>query len=411
MKTVQQPRLAIDGGPAVRSSMLPYARQAVDEQDIRAVTEVLRGEWITTGPKVDAFEREVADKVGARHAVSFSSGTAALHAAVFAAGLGHGDEAITSPLSFCATANALLYQGVRPLFADVCEKTLTLDPDDVSRRMTPKVKAILPVDYGGHPADLDALLALAQRHGLIVIEDACHALGARLNGRRVGGISHMTVFSFHPVKHITTGEGGMVTTNDPELARRLRLFRNHGIDSEHRGSHAEGPWYYEMVALGFNYRLTDIGCALGLSQLRRLSQTLARRRWIAARYTSAFHELPGITLPASRPGVEPAWHLYVIRVNGPASARARVFESLRAEGLGVNVHYIPIYWHPYYQQLGYQRGSCPRAEAAYAQVISLPLFPSMAEQDVQDVISAVRKVTAALRQAPVAVAASIGHAA
>jgi len=268
--------LAIHGGQPVRKTLLPYGHQNIDEDDIRAVVEVLRSDWITTGPKVAEFEEAFAEYVGARYAVSFSSGTAALHGAAFAASLGPGDEAITTPMTFCATANCVLYQGARPVFADVCPDTLNLDPDEVGRRITSHTKAILPVDYAGHPADLDPLLELADRHGLVVIEDACHALGAEYKGRRVGSISHMTMFSFHPVKHITTGEGGMVTTNDVELARRLRMFRNHGIDSDARQRQAQGQWYYEMVALGYNYRLTDIGCALGLSQLRRLDANLAR---------------------------------------------------------------------------------------------------------------------------------------
>ncbi|MEM4724963.1 MAG: aminotransferase class I/II-fold pyridoxal phosphate-dependent enzyme, partial [Candidatus Hadarchaeum sp.] len=256
--------LAIHGGRPVRKTLLPYGRQSIDEDDIQAVIEVLRSDWITTGPKVAEFEEAFAEYVGAKYAVSFSSGTAALHGAAFAAALGPGDEAIVTPMTFCATANCVLYQGAKPVFADVCPDTLNIDPEEVACKITPHTKVLLPVDYAGHPADLDPILELADRHRLAVIEDACHALGAEYKGRRVGGISHMTVFSFHPVKHITTGEGGMVTTNDAELARRLRIFRNHGIDSNARQRQAEGQWYYEMVELGYNYRLTDIGCALGL---------------------------------------------------------------------------------------------------------------------------------------------------
>jgi len=301
--------LAVHGGQPVRDTLLPYGHQHIDDDDVRAVIEVLRSDWITTGPKVAEFEEAFAECVGAKYAVSFSSGTAALHGAAFAAGLGPGDEAITTPMTFCATANCVVYQGARPVFADVCPDTLNIDPDDVARRITSRTKAIFPADYAGHPADLDPILELADRHGLVVIEDACHALGAEYKGRRVGSISHLTVFSFHPVKHITTGEGGMVTTDDAELARRLRMFRNHGIDSDARRRQAEGQWYYEMVALGYNYRLTDIGCALGLSQLKKLEHNLVRRRQIAQRYTEVFAMMPEIRPLAVFLDRAPAWHL------------------------------------------------------------------------------------------------------
>ena len=387
--------LAVGGGRPVRETLLPYGRQSIDEDDIRAVIEVLRSDWITTGPKVPEFEEAFANYVDARFAVSFSSGTAALHAAAFATGLGPGDEAITTPLTFCATANCVLYQGSKPVFADVCPDTLNIDPNEVVARVTPRTKAILPVDYAGHPANLDPVLELAEERRLVVIEDACHALGAEYKGRRVGSISQMTVFSFHPVKHITTGEGGMVTTDNVELARQLRLFRNHGIDGDARQRQAEGQWYYEMVSLGYNYRLTDIGCALGLSQLRKMDTDLARRRKIAARYTAAFQSVPGVIPPAVRPDVKPAWHLYPIRLDLAKLpvGRAEIFRALRAEGLGVNVHYIPVHMHPFYRQrFGYQAGEYPVAEAAYERLITLPMYHGMSDQDVEDVVEVVRKV-------------------
>jgi perosamine synthetase len=386
--------LAIHGGRPVREHLLPYGRQSLGESDISAVVEVLRSEWITTGPKIAEFEEAFAAQTNARYAVSFSSGTAALHAAAFAANLTSGDEAITTPLTFCATANVVIYQGATPVFADVRPDTLTLDPDDVASRITPRTKAILPVDYGGHPADLDHMMALADRHGLVVIEDAAHALGATLQSRAVGSISHMTVFSFHPVKHVTTGEGGMVTTDDERLARRLRLFRGHGIDTDARARQAEGTWFYEMTALGYNYRLSDIACALGLSQLPRLADNLARRRAIAARYADAFADTPGLVLPVTRAGASPAWHLYPVRV-APTIDRRDVFRALRAEGLGVNVHYVPVHLHPYYRQtFGYGGGEYPVVEGAYAQLISLPMFHGMTDQDVEDACAAVNKVMA-----------------
>ena len=365
--------LAINGGSPVRETLLPYGRQKVDEADIDAVVEVLRSDWLTTGPKVAEFEEAFAARVGAEHAVSFTSGTAALHAAAFAADLKSGDEAITTPMTFAATANCILYQNATPVFADVSPDTLNLDPEQVERKINPQVRAIFVVDYAGHPADLDAIIELAKRKGLMVIEDACHALGAEYRGRRVGGIAEMTVFSFHPVKHITTGEGGMVTTNDSKLAETLRRFRNHGISTDARQRQSAGQWHYEMVLLGFNYRLPDIACALGIEQLKKLDAGLARRREIAARYTAAFSQIPGIIPPSVRPEVNPAWHLYPIRLDLAAlkSDRAQFFRALRAENIGVNVHYIPVHLHPYYRErFGYRGGEFPVAEDAYSRLIS-----------------------------------------
>src|SRR5579863_8182342 len=387
--------LAINGGMPVRSSFLPYGHQSIDDADIQAVIEVLRSDWLTTGPKVGEFEEAFAARVGAAYAVSVSSGTAALHAAAFAAGLKAGNEAITTPLTFAATANCVLYQGATPVFADVSGDTLNLDPKQVTTKISPKTRAIIPVDYAGHPADLTTIVELAQRHGLTVIEDACHALGAENGGRQVGGIADMTVFSFHPVKHITTGEGGMVTTNDPKLAETLRRFRNHGISSDARQRQSAGQWHYEMVLLGFNYRLPDIVCALGIEQLGKLDENLARRREIAATYTSAFREIPGVIPPAVRAEANPAWHLYPIRLDLEklSADRAQIFRALRAENIGVNVHYIPVHSHPYYRErFGYKGGEFPVAEGAYERLISLPMFHAMSGHDVKDVIAAVTKV-------------------
>ncbi len=389
-------RLALYGGEPVRRDLLPYARQALTEDDIAAVVEVLRSEWLTTGPKVAEFEEAFASYVGAAHAVSFSSGTAALHGAVFAAGLEAGDEAVTTPLTFCATANCLLFQGATPVFADVEAATLNLDPDEVRRRLSSHTKAILPVDYAGHPADLDEVLALSERHGLVVIEDAAHALGARYRNRSIGSVSHMTVFSFHPVKHLTTGEGGMVTTDDDTFAHRMRMFRSHGIDIDFRQRESQNSWRYDMVALGHNFRLTDIGAALGHSQLHRLDANLARRSEIATRYTEAFLELPGVTCPRVKADVQPAWHLYPLRLDlaRASCGREEIFRALKVEGVGVNVHYLPIHLHSYYRsRFGNRRGEYPIAEQAYEALISLPMFPAMADDDVQDVLDAVRKVT------------------
>jgi len=393
--SVSPQALAINGGSPVRNTFLPYGRQAIDEADIAAVVDVLRSDWLTTGPKVGEFEEAFAARVGAAFAVSVSSGTAALHAAAFAAGLGPGDEAITTPLTFAATANCALYQGATPVFADVSVDTLNLDPAEVAKKISAKTRAILPVDYAGHPADLRAIGQTAKDRGLIVIEDACHALGAEHDARCVGSIADMTVFSFHPVKHITTGEGGMVTTNDPKLAETLRRFRNHGISSDARQRQSAGQWHYEMVLLGFNYRLPDIVCALGLEQLKKLDANLARRREISAIYTSAFREIPGVIPPTVRAEANPAWHLYPIRLDlGKLTVdRAQIFRALRAENIGVNVHYIPVHLHPYYRdKFGYKGGEFPVAEDAYERLISLPMFHAMSDQDVKDVIAAVTKV-------------------
>ncbi len=392
---VMRERLAIDGGKPVREAFLPYGRQSIEEDDIHAVVEVLRSDWLTTGPKVVEFEESFAARVHAKFAVSFSSGTGALHGAAFAAGLQTGDEAITSPMTFVATANCVLYQGASPVFADVSSDTLNLDPDNVAACVTSRTKALISVDYAGHPADLGALRELSDMHGLVLIEDACHALGAEFRDRRVGSISDMTVFSFHPVKHITTGEGGMVTTNDGVLAEKLKRFRNHGISTDARQRQAEGQWHYEMELLGFNYRLTDVACALGLNQLQKLDGNLARRRAIAARYTEAFRDLRSLIVPKVRADVNPAWHLYPIRLDLTKlkAGRDHIFRALRAENIGVNVHYIPVHLHPYYRQrFGFVGGEFPVAEGAYERLISLPMFHGMEERDVQDVIAAVRKV-------------------
>ena len=386
--------LAIHGGVPVRDTLLPYGRQSISEESIQTVVGVLRSDWLTTGPKIPEFEQAFAKYVAADYAVSFSSGTAALHGAAFAAGLESGKEAITTPLTFAATANCILYTGATPVFADVSPRTLNLDPGEVAGRISSRTRALIPVDYAGHPAELEAFLELADKHGLIVIEDACHALGAAYKNRRIGSISQMTVFSFHPVKHLTTGEGGMVTTNDAGLAETLRRFRNHGISSDARSRQASGQWFYEMVLLGFNYRLTDIACALGLQQLDNLDGNLSRRSAIAASYKAAFSELP-MTLPVIADDAIPAWHLYPVRLQLErlSGTRAEVFAALRAENIGVNVHYIPVHMHPYYRErFSYRPDDFPRAELAYEQVISLPMFHGMTDQDAEDVVRAVHKV-------------------
>jgi perosamine synthetase len=374
--------------------LLPYGRQWISDDDIAAVVEVLKSDWLTTGPKVGEFEEAFAAMVGAKYAVAVSNGTAALHAAAYAAGVGQDDEVIVPPMTFAASANCIRYQGGKVVFADVRADTLALDAVRAKEAVTARTKAIVTVDYSGQPSDLDELMDLAGRSGSMLIEDAAHAVGGTYKGRPVGSIAHMTTFSLHPVKQITTGEGGMVTTNDRTLADRLRLFRNHGITTDHRQREQSGSWFYEMTDLGYNYRLTDFQCALGLSQLRRLPGWITRRAEIAARYSAAFQRLQAIEPLATLPDRESAWHLYVIRLNlGMLSAgRAEIFAALREAKLGVNVHYIPVHWHPYYQRLGHGKGDYPVAESAYERLLSLPLFPAMTEADVERVITTVDEV-------------------
>lgn len=402
MKTnLPDARLALHGGRPVRERLLPYGRQLIEDDDVLAVTEALRSDWLTTGPRVAAFEEALAARVGAARAVAVNSGTAALHAAMFALGVGPGDEVVVPPMTFAATANCVLYQGATPVFADVAPGDLCLDPERVRERITPRTKAVIAVDFAGQPCDYPALRGLCRERGLALVADACHSLGAGLDGAPVGSLADLTVFSFHPVKHVATGEGGMVATDDDALARRMVAFRSHGVETDFRQRQEQGSWFYEMRHLGFNYRLTDLQCALGLSQLAKLDRFLARRRAIAARYDQAFAALPGVRPLAVRPGAAHAWHLYVVRFD-PARfpvGRAEIFAALRAEGLGVNVHYIPVHYHPYYRErLGTGPGLCPTAEAAYEEIVSLPIFPAMTDEDVEDVANAVAKVADAFRQ-------------
>lgn len=388
-------RLAIDGGTPVRETMLPYGYQWLDGSDLKAVAEVLRSDWLTTGPKVQEFEQAFAEFVDVKEAVAVSSGTAALHAALHAADIGPADEVIVPPMTFASSANCVVFQGGTPVFADVDPDTLLIDPEQVEAKLSPRTKAIVAVDYGGHPCDYDVLREIADRHGLMLVADACHALGGSYKGRPVGSLADLSTFSFHPVKHITTGEGGMITTNDRELARRMKIFRNHGITSDHHQRAHEGSWFYEMVDLGYNYRLSDLQCALGISQLRKLSGWVARRQDVARHYDSAFAESPFIKPQKVREDVSHAYHLYVIQLNAErlGASRSDVFAALRAENIGVNVHYIPVHLHPFYRErFGTGPGLCPVAEAAYERLISLPLFPRMSDQDVEGVIKAVTKV-------------------
>jgi len=368
---------------------IPYGRQTVDEDDIAAVVEVLRSDWLTTGPAVPRFEEAFAGFVGAEHGVAVVNGTAALHLAMLASGVGPGDEVIVASLTFVASANAARYVGGEVVFADVREDTLTIDVDHVRALVTERTRAIVAVDYAGLPCDLDDLLEVADAHGLVVIEDACHAPGAIYRGRKVGSIAHLSTFSFHPVKSLTTGEGGMVTTNDAALAARVRQLRNHGITTDFRQREAEGTWAYDMEALGFNYRLSDLNCALGASQVDKLAGWVQRRQELAARYDELFASVEAVRTPVVPEDRTSGWHLYPVRLqtDDPAASRQRAFTHLRANGIGVNVHYQPVYLHSSYRTLGYQPGLCPVAEAAYDGLLSLPMWPGLTHQQQDRVVS------------------------
>ncbi|WP_040952424.1 UDP-4-amino-4,6-dideoxy-N-acetyl-beta-L-altrosamine transaminase [Gorillibacterium massiliense] len=379
----------------VRATLLPYGQQWLDEQDIEAVVQVLRGDFLTQGPAIKAFELKVANYVGAKYAVAFTNGTAALHGACFAAQIGKGDEVITTPITFLASSNCVLYQGGTPVFADIDMNTYNIDPAQIKQKITARTKAIIAVDFTGQPVEVDQITTIARDHNLVFIQDAAHSLGSTYGDRKIGSVADMTMFSFHPVKHITTGEGGIITTNNELYFRRLLMFRSHGMTRNlDELTRNDGPWYYEMQELGYNYRMTDIQAALGVSQMDKIDSFIARRREIAKRYTEAFSSMKGIVIPAQHDLADSSWHLYVLRwipefFNGDRKA---IFKALREENIGVNVHYIPVYLQPYYQQLGYEQGICPNAETYYSSAITIPCFPKMQDTDVDDVIAAVEKV-------------------
>ncbi len=379
-------------------SPVPYGRQLVDEDDVAAVARALRSDYLTTGPAVASFEASLCAFAGAGFGVAVNSGTAALHCAMAALDVGPGDEVIVPPMTFAATANCVLYRGAVPVFADVEPGTLCIDPAQVERNITPRTRAVIGVDYAGQPCDWDALRRIADKHGLVLVADACHALGAAYKGRRVGTLADISCFSFHPVKHITTGEGGMAVTDDVELAGRMRAFRSHGVDSDPNARAAQGGWFYAMEELGFNYRIPDILCALGESQLGKLPVWLKRRRELAARYAEALGAMADVEPLALRSGAEHAWHLYVVRV--PAAFRKAVFQGLHARGVLANVHYIPVHLHPYYRrELGTAEGLCPVAEAAYAGIVSLPMHAALSNADQDRVLAALGEALAEARNA------------
>lgn len=371
--------------------MIPYGRQTIEEDDIQAVVDVLRSDYLTTGPKIAEFEKMVADYVGAKYAVAISNGTSALHAACFAAGIQPGDEVITTPLTFAASSNCVLYCGGTPVFADVDPKTYNIDPEDIRRKITDKTKAIIAVHLAGQPCDMDEIHKIAKEHDLLVIEDGAHALGSVYKGKKVGTLSDMTTFSFHPVKPITTGEGGMIVTDNEEFYKKMMLFRSHGITrDENLMTRNDGPWFYQQLDLGYNYRITDIQCALGCSQMKKLDRFLARRKEIVARYNEAFADCENLVTPYQLPETESSWHLYIVQVKN--CDRKKVFEALREQGIAVNVHYIPVYMHPYYQEHGYKDIHCRNAEEVYSHIISLPLYPTLMVEEQEYVIETLKHI-------------------
>lgn len=371
--------------------MIPYGRQSVGEDDVAAVAETLRSDWLTTGPKVREFEEAVCRYTGAAEAVAVNSGTAALHAMMAALEIGPGDEVIVPAMTFAATSNSVVYQGGTPVFADVDPRTLQICPESVRRLISNRTRAVIAVDYAGLPCDYQTLRSITDPRGIALLSDGCHSLGGRIGASKVGTLADMTSFSFHPVKPITTGEGGMVTTSNRNLAARMRQFRNHGISTDARQREEQGTWYYEMTMLGYNYRICDIQCALGISQLQKLDRWLTRRTEIAAVYDQAFADSGTIQCLSNRPGTVHGYHLYVVKV--PAEQRNAMFRSLRAAGVGVNVHYIPVHLHPFYQKrFQTSRGQCPNAERAFEQILSLPIHPNVSEADQQHVISTLKSL-------------------
>lgn len=388
--------LAINGGTPVRNKFLPYGKQVIDENDIRSVVNILNGDYLTTGPAVSEFEKKVANYVGSKYAVAVSNGTAALHIACLSAGIKEGDEVITTPMTFAASANCILYCGAKPVFVDIDKYTYNINVNEIEKKITPKTKAIIPVHFTGQSVDLDPILELAKKYNLTVIEDAAHALGTKYKGKFIGSISDMTEFSFHPVKTVTTAEGGIITTNRKDLYEKLILFRTHGItrNTDFMENKNEGPWYYEQIDLGYNYRITDLQCALGITQMDKLDEFIKRRKELVRMYNENLSKIDGVIIQKEEEFSDTSRHLYIMKLDLDKFkvGRKEIFQALLAENIGVNVHYLPVYLHPYYKKLGYKKGICPNAEELYNSMITLPLYPGMSNDDFYDVINAVNKV-------------------
>ncbi|MCM1427811.1 MAG: UDP-4-amino-4,6-dideoxy-N-acetyl-beta-L-altrosamine transaminase [Eubacterium sp.] len=393
---IRMEKPAIEGGTPVRSSKIYYGHQYIDEADIRAVEEVLRSDYLTCGPKITQLEQKLCELTGAKYAVACSNGTAALHIACLAAGVSAGDEVITTPITFAASANCALYCGARPVFADIDPETYNISPAAVAKCVTSKSKAMVAVDFTGQSVELEPLLQICRDNGMILIEDGAHVIGTKYKGKCNGSIADMTTFSFHPVKTVTGGEGGAVLTNHKEYYEKLLLYRTHGITREERllEHPSDGAWYYEQIALGYNYRITDMQAALIISQLDKLEMFSARRKEIVARYNEAFSKLETVSVQKEIPESDTTRHLYILRIKPEKLTidRKRFFEALEAENVCCNVHYIPTYYFPYYEKMGYKRGICPNAEKLYEEIISLPLYYAMTNEDVESVIAAVSKI-------------------
>lgn len=371
--------------------IIPYGRQKISKADIRAVSDVLNSDWLTTGPMVQKFETAVAGFCKAKYSVAVNSGTAALHAAMNAIGIGPGDEVIVPPMTFAATANAVVFQKGTPVFADVDPDTLTIDPEKVRKKITAKTKAVIAVDYAGQMCAYDELRHIADEYGLVLVADACHSIGGKFDGKPSGSCADLSVFSFHPVKHITTGEGGMVLTDDESLAEKMRRFRNHGINRDATQRNDADSWTYEIEELGFNYRLTDFQSALGLSQLKKLKKWIQRRNEIAGVYDDFFAGQPLVTPLKKEANVLHAYHLYVVKLDFKAigKSKSRFFKEMKEQGIGLNVHYVPVHLHPFYKKsMKTGKGMCPVSEKAYEDIFSIPIYPSMTNQDVQKVCGA-----------------------
>lgn len=394
--------LAIFGGKPVRDTKIFYGRQCIEQDDIDAVVETLKGNLITCGPKVEALEQKLCEVTGAKYAVVVANGTAALHLAALAAGFGEGDEVIVSAITFAASSNCVLYCGAKPVFADIRPDTYNIDPDSVRRLITPRTKGIVAVDFTGQAVEHDELRAICREHGLTLIEDAAHAIGTKYKGQPVGSIADMTCFSFHPVKTVTGGEGGAITTNDERLYRRLLRVRTHGItrNQDEMVHPTDALWYNEQVELGYNYRMTDFQAALVLSQLGKLSRFSARRKEIVKKYDEVFSQMPELFVQKEIPESDTTRHLYILRLNLDKLTcdRRQFFDALYAENTCPQVHYLPVYWHSYYEKLGYGKGLCPNAEKYYEEVMSIPLYYAMTDEDAEDVIQAVKKVVAYYRR-------------
>lgn len=389
-------KLAIFGGTPIRDKAIYYGRQCIEPDDIEAVVEALNSDLITCGPRVEALEKKLCEITGAKYAVVVANGTAALHLAALAAGFQEGDEVIVSSITFAASSNCVLYCGAKPVFADIKPDTYNIDPESVRRLITPNTKGIVAVDFTGQAVELDEIRQICREHKLVLIEDAAHAIGTKYRGQPVGSIADMTTFSFHPVKTVTGGEGGAITTNDETLYRRLMRLRTHGItrNREEMIHPTDAGWYNEQVELGFNYRTTDFQAALLNSQLNKLERFSARRKEIVAKYDAAFASMPEIVLQKEIPESDTTRHLYVLRINPERLTcdRRQFFDALRAENIVPQVHYLPVYMHSYYEKLGYVRGLCPNAEKYYEESLSIPLYYSLTDREAEDVIRAVKKV-------------------